>query len=113
MTEPIPDPVLVSSRREALVIGVLFVVAMTYTVTVCAVMGYNRDPATLKFVLGFPDWIFWGIVLPWAVCVVASLILGSIFMKDEDLGEEGGGLTDSPERLELVGDAAASKGGAA
>jgi hypothetical protein len=89
MTPPTPDPVLVSSRREALVIGGLFLVAMTYTVTVCAVMGYDRDPATLKFVLGFPDWIFWGIVVPWGVCIVGSFVFGGLFMRDEVLeGDE-------------------------
>ncbi len=86
-----PTPIRSSSAAVARrwLIGGLFLVAMLYTVTVCAVMGYNRDPATLKFVLGFPDWIFWGIVLPWGVCIVASFALGGLFMRDEVLeGDE-------------------------
>ncbi len=83
-----PDPIYVSSRREALAVAATTTLAFLYTVIVCGWMGYGRDPKTLTFVLGFPDWIFWGIVVPWSVCVVVSLYLGATFMKDEDLGED-------------------------
>ena len=45
----------------------------------------DRDPKSLTFILGFPDWIFWGIVVPWAVCTVVSGLFAFCFMKDEDL----------------------------
>ena len=41
----------------------------------------------LKFVFGFPDWVFWGIVCPWGVCVVISILFANFFMTDADLGE--------------------------
>lgn len=83
-----PDPVFVSARREALAVAGISLVAGIYTIVVCGMMGYGRDPKTLTFVLGFPDWIFWGIVLPWTVCVGVSLYFGATFMCDEDLGED-------------------------
>lgn len=83
-----PDPVFVSARREALAVAAISLVAGVYTIVVCGLMGYGRDPKTLTFVLGFPDWIFWGIVLPWTVCVAVSLYFGATFMCDEDLGED-------------------------
>jgi hypothetical protein len=42
----------------------------------------------LRFVWGFPDWIFWGVVTPWVVCALISLWFGARFVRDEDLGEE-------------------------
>jgi hypothetical protein len=82
------DPVLRSARREAVVVFLIWLAAMTYTVTYCYLNGYNRSVESLKFVLGFPDWVFWGIVTPWTLCVGFSLYFGHKYMRDEDLGEE-------------------------
>ncbi len=88
MTKPVDDPVLQSPRREAIVVIATWVVAMTYTVTYCYLFGYNRTVADLKFVFGFPDWIFWGVVTPWTACIVFSFFFGAMFMRDEDLGQD-------------------------
>ena len=97
-TEWQPDPVLISAWKEArLVFGVLLA-AGAYTVIVCGWMGYGRKPDSLKFVFGFPDWIFWGIVVPWGTCIVLSTWLGATFFRDDDLGDE---LVES-ERLAAV-----------
>jgi hypothetical protein len=82
------DPVLRSAKREALVVFVTWLAAMVYTVGYCYSYGYNRAPESLTFVLGFPDWVFWGIVVPWSVCVLFSFYFGATFVRDEDLGEE-------------------------
>ena len=60
--------------------------ALAWCVTYAALNGYNRTTADLKFVLGFPDWIFWGIVVPWVTCVMISAIVSQFIMRDEDLG---------------------------
>ena len=59
--------------------------AMIYTVTYCYLHGYGRTKESLKFVLGFPDWVFWGIVLPWGLCTIVASLFAFFFMKDEDL----------------------------
>jgi hypothetical protein len=88
MSQPPEDPVLKSARREAIVAGLLWAAAALYTIVYCALHGYNRDPKTLTFVLGFPDWVFWGVIVPWIVCVALSFWFALAFMKDEDLGQE-------------------------
>ncbi len=100
MPQPADDPVLRSARREALVVFAVWLGAMAYTVTYCYMNGYGRAKESLKFVLGFPDWVFWGIVVPWSVCVVFSFWFGATFMKDEDLGEE---LPEQEDELGLGG----------
>jgi hypothetical protein len=82
------DPVLRSARREMIVTFVIFLCALTYTITYSYQNGYNRDPQSLTFVLGFPDWIFYGVIAPWAVCVGLSWVISSVFFRDEDLGQE-------------------------
>jgi hypothetical protein len=94
--------VLCSARREALVVLAVWLAAMAYTVGYCYSFGYGRDPETLAFVFGFPDWIFLGIIAPWAVCVAFSWWFAFVFMADADLGEE------LPDDLEaFTGDEAA------
>ena len=100
MPTPTEDPVLRSSRREAIVIFFIWLAAMIYTVTYCYLNGYGRTAESLTFVLGFPDWVFWGILTPWTVCLITSIAFGSIFMHDEDLGEE---LPEQDDELGLGG----------
>ena len=82
------DPLLRSARREALVVLAVWLAACTYTIGYCYAYGYERKPETLGFVLGFPDWVFWGIVTPWCLCTAVSIWFAMIFMSDEDLGPE-------------------------
>ena len=93
MSNDTEDPVLRSSRREALVVFITWLCALTYTVSYCYVFGYDRPVSDLKFVrlfwgIAFPDWVFWGIVCPWAVCFVISGWFSYVFVEDADLGEE-------------------------
>lgn len=100
MSQPTDDPVLRSAKRESLVVLVTWLSAMAWTVTYSYLHGYGRAPESLTFVLGFPDWVFWGIVAPWVVCVVFSSYFGHTFVRDEDLGEE---LPEQEDELGLGG----------
>jgi len=82
------DPILISARREAILVAINFVCALGYTITYCYLRGYNRTADDLQFIFGFPDWIFWGILVPWVICVAFSFLFASRLMRDEDLGED-------------------------
>jgi hypothetical protein len=91
------DPVLVSARREAIIAFATWAIALAYSVTYCAYNGYGRKIEDLKYIWGFPDWVFWGVVVPWAVCIAFSWIFASIWMRDEDLGEDPPGADGADE----------------
>lgn len=86
------DPVLFSSFREALVVVVVWLAAAVWSIGYCYTHGYvgaGPDlPATreVRFVLGFPAWILWGVIVPWVLCSVVSLLISLFVMRDEDLG---------------------------
>ena len=88
MSSPREDPVLTSARREALLVLLIWLVACVYSISYCYAFGYHRDVATLTYVLGFPDWVFWGVIAPWSVCTVLAFLLSYFVITDEDLGEE-------------------------
>lgn len=66
----------------------LWLAAMVYTIAYCHFNGYGRDAESLTFVLWFPDWVFWGVIVPWTVCLLFSLVFAFRIMGDEPLGEE-------------------------
>ena len=86
------DPVVTSSRREAIVATLMWAAALIYSVGYCYKHGYNRpldkDLNGMDFYFGWPDWVFWGVVVPWLVCVVASTIFAFFFMSDGKLADD-------------------------
>jgi hypothetical protein len=86
------DPVLIGARREALIVLATWAIAMTYCLVYCGRHAYGRPIEDLKYIYGFPDWVFWGIIVPWVACILFSWIFASIWMRDEDLGEDPPGI---------------------
>ena len=85
------DPVLLSSFREMLVVLAVWIAAGVWSIGYCYTYGYVGGPGLpatreIHYVLGFPHWIFWGVVVPWVACSVASLLISLFVMRDEDLG---------------------------
>jgi len=95
-----------SGKREALTVTVIVVLALVWTVGYCALRGYqhpadswlvkqgiarNRTPDALSTFAGVPDWVFFGIALPWGLCTVATIIFSLRGMADDDLGQEQSG----------------------
>jgi hypothetical protein len=85
------------ARREGLVILAAWALALVWSVGYSRLFGYvgpGGEIREIRLILGIPDWVFWGIVVPWAVCLVFSVWFCFRFMTDDDLGrdpDEGGG----------------------
>lgn len=88
----VEDPVVTSSRREAVWTFLLWCAALVYSVGYCYFNGYNRplDKSLdgMKFYFGWPDWVFFGIVVPWLICVVISTLFAFAFMRDGKLADD-------------------------
>jgi hypothetical protein len=97
------------ARREAIIVILVWLLTITWTLGYCYLRGYDHAPDSwpvrwglalpraaddLHQWAGFPDWILFGIILPWAGCTLFTLVFASFGMADDDLGiemEEGGG----------------------
>jgi hypothetical protein len=97
------DPVVRSSRREALLVMFVWLAAVTYTVGYCSLYGYHRSVAEVEYVLGFPDWFFWGIVVPWVCCTIVTWAFACCGMSDESLGENADFVAGETEHVEYQG----------
>ncbi len=75
------EPAYRRSRREAIVAGIIFVVAATWTVTACYLLGYGKPVRSIR---GVPHWVLWGIFLPWAVFFVVNCWFSLFYIRDDD-----------------------------
>lgn len=95
------DPVLRSSRREALMALAIWLGAMAYTVGFSVWQGYGNPPDQMpKLVLGIPAWLLWGVIAPWFVCILVSWWFAYGWMTDEPLGNDEDISDDVPEGFE-------------
>lgn len=64
---------------------VFFMVACVGVLVTCQLMGdkENRDPMQTTIILGFPDWIFWGIVVPWISCTIVTIFFAFWVIPDD------------------------------
>lgn len=76
-----------SSRREALLVLAIWTAALGFSVFYCNAYGYGPD-MQLKFVLGVPEWVFWGVIVPWLACTLTGIWFANVFMRDDPLGRE-------------------------
>ena len=55
------------SRRELWLILLAWLGCAIWVIGYCWANGYNLAPEEVSTVLGFPGWVFWGVVVPWMI----------------------------------------------
>jgi hypothetical protein len=71
-----------------MLIMVVWTVCLLWSTSVALVAGYGRDAADIGLIWGIPDWVFWGVVLPWGLCLVFSVWFCFGYVADDDLGQD-------------------------
>jgi hypothetical protein len=82
------DPVYLHARREALIILAAWATCLVWSVTACITLGYGKAADDVAFILGVPDWVFWGVGVPWVSAGLFSIVFSLFFMAEDDLGED-------------------------
>lgn len=92
------------ARQEAVFALIVWFLALTWTVGYCYLHGYQHEPDALvvrwgwaeprsvdnfRTVAGIPDWVVYGIVMPWVACTIITIVFALGFMHDDDLGAIG------------------------
>jgi hypothetical protein len=97
------------ARREAVIVIVVWALALVWSVGYCYLRGYEHAPDSWviqtglarqpaagahRQIAGLPEWVFHGIVVPWLACTAFTIVFALFGMKDDELGveaEEGAG----------------------
>ena len=87
------DPVYKHAKREAIIIGLVWLAATLYCCLYSYFFGYIRagrplGPDDLNPILGLPSWVFWGYIVPWGVCAIFTFWFAGFYMQDDDLGAD-------------------------
>ena len=80
------DPVYLHSRREAVVIFIVWIVALLWSIPYCYLNGYV-DAEQLTTVVGIPSWALWGIAVPWVIANLFTVWFCLRYMVDDPLDE--------------------------
>ena len=85
------DPVFVHSRREAWVIMGIFLVFGVYSITASFLLGRLPEDGNLsriRTMFGMPNWVAWGVLLPWLLANIVTAWFCFGFMKNDPLDDE-------------------------
>jgi len=91
-----------NARREAWIVFWIWAAALVWTVgwyylfalpheqdSLVVQLGLTTPGAVQpRLILGFPGWVFWGIIVPWLACSLFTVWFGLAGMADDDLGAE-------------------------
>lgn len=83
----LPDPIFVTGLREAKWILLMWLSCFIWTMTYCISNGYQTevDPSTFPTVFGIPEWVAWGVGLPWVIANIVTVAFCFGYMQDGDL----------------------------
>ncbi|MGI6782742.1 MAG: DUF997 family protein [Aminivibrio sp.] len=64
-----------------------FSTTMIYILLSCAIsylLGYNKPVEEIPIIWGMPSWILFGVVIPWILMVLLTIIYGFFVMEGDD-----------------------------
>jgi len=105
------DPVYLHARRELRFLLIVFTAAVVWALSVSYLLGYvpageSIDPDQVATMFGLPAWVWWGILAPWLVIDVVTVVFCLAVMKDDDLGPDDEAATEAPAEVKERGGAA-------
>ena len=71
------------SRRELWLILLAWLGCALWVISYCSTNGYDLAPEEVSTVLGFPDWVFWGVVTPWMIANAFTFWFCLRFLKND------------------------------
>ena len=72
------------SRRELWLILLAWLGCALWVISYCSTNGYDLAPEEVSTVLGFPDWVFWGVVTPWMIANAFTFWFCLRFLKNDE-----------------------------
>jgi len=90
-------PVYLNSLRETFLILLTWIVFAIWVVGYSLRYGYNLHSDTFSTVIGIPEWVFWGIGLPWILAIFITIGFAVFVVKDDPLEESDEAPTDEQE----------------
>ena len=81
------DPTFLQARREAVLVLLAFLFWLCWTVGACWRLGYRSPQEQIELILGFPSWVFWGVLVPWIAATVFSVAFALRHIADDALGD--------------------------
>ena len=79
------EPIFLNARREALVTIAVWIIGLAWTVGCCSLTGYDVPADEMKVTFGMPNWIFWGVLVPWVLIILFTIWFGLLYIAEDEL----------------------------
>ncbi|MEM6277978.1 MAG: DUF997 family protein [Verrucomicrobiota bacterium] len=85
--EPLADSFRQSRKEFLCMIGIWAFFAV-WTMTCNSILAPLREGEEVPLLFGMPEWVVWGVALPWVLALSVTIWFALRFMKDTELEEE-------------------------
>lgn len=51
---------------------------------ICYVLGYGKDASEIRIIAGIPEWVLYGVIIPWVIMVIFTAVYGFFIMKGDN-----------------------------
>jgi hypothetical protein len=85
---PREQQLLRHAKREGLLLMAVWALALAWSVGYSRFFGYSDKVEDVGLIFGVPEWVIWGIAVPWLVCFLFTVWFCFFFMADDDLGKD-------------------------
>lgn len=86
MADP-ADRSLERAHLETVIMVAIFFVCLLWTLGYCGLAGYGEKADPESTTLGMPTWIFVGVLVPWVLASIATVVFSLRFMTDDEPSE--------------------------
>ena len=79
---------ITAARRELIYILIAWTVSMVWVIGFSKFHAYPDDPSEIRLMMGLPEWVLWGVALPWVAATSFTMWFALAVMRDFDLESE-------------------------
>ena len=73
------------SRKELWFMLVSWAVFLIWTLSYNSTHAFDMEKSGIDPIIGMPQWVFFGILVPWVAALVLTICFAMFFMKDTEL----------------------------
>ena len=75
-----------NSLRELVILIAIWGIALAWTIGYCYFNAYWKTGTENQIgtTFGFPTWVFWGVMLPWVLCGIVSVLFALFGIAEDD-----------------------------
>lgn len=73
---------IIEARRELIYIMIAWIAFMVWVIGYAKLHAYPKDPSQIRLMVGLPEWVLWGVAVPWIAATGFTVWFALAVMRD-------------------------------